>query len=410
MIIARMCTVAAISLGLILCSCRPRSSETANVGRSPEESTDKSNDAGKSDCDTLARSGYPKPELLDIGPRLHKEGRPAQWKAQSMYLGNSCFRARIGPSIYQDKKDEQPDFYSIDIEAEHVTMDKKFWLVYFQRDLTIDELPEHFLERKISEIVSFDEKMRVVTFEIGKNKFEYRLPKLPPIIPPDQGKPSPPPEWVSKGISAIRAVELAKPLALAWRPSSKLVDVVSNAFVGEITLGGATPPLPRRVPAIAMLTEPQKLGFQIKELDPSEQTIPPLPIVLSWLVVYREGGESRTFQVAADGTVALDTLPLIANVGESLIRNLKVDSDEAVRLAHKLGATGRAGYFRLTMQTINGSPVPTWTLPLRLPDGQFFVVRGDTGEIVSSSPTDTGAPCREACCPLKLFLCTPVGK
>ena len=136
----------------------------------------------RAECETRAASPEPRHEQLDIGPTLHKFGRPASWKSQHMFLGNTCFQASIGPTIYQDETDQDPDYYSIDVEARHVRRlrseeSKESWLVYFSRDFKIQDLPESFLERKIDEVVSFDEKTNVVTFEIGKNKYTYQIPK-----------------------------------------------------------------------------------------------------------------------------------------------------------------------------------------------------------------------------------------
>jgi hypothetical protein len=110
---------------------------------------------------------------FDIGPSLHQMGRPALWHSQSMALGDTGFVAHVGPTVYENKDDREPDYYSIDVEkAEGVN-----WQVYFERDLRIDELPEGFDSRPINEIVSYDSTTRKVTFAVGAKRFEYRLPE-----------------------------------------------------------------------------------------------------------------------------------------------------------------------------------------------------------------------------------------
>lgn len=137
--------------------------------------------AKKAECERRPANTEPKSAQLDVGPTLHKLGRPASWKSQNIFLGDTCFKASIGPSTYQDETDQEPDYYSIDVEARHVgkTMGEKpeqYWLVYFRRDLEMQELPERFLERKIDDVISFNEETNVVTFEIGKNKYAYQIP------------------------------------------------------------------------------------------------------------------------------------------------------------------------------------------------------------------------------------------
>jgi len=136
----------------------------------------------RSECEKRVPMDEPKQEQLDVGPSLHQRGHPASWKNHNLFLGNTCFKASVGPSIYQDETDQIPDYYSINIEARHVgklrgERPEEYWMVYFQRDFKIQELPERFLERKIEEIVSFNEKTKLVTFVVGKNKYVYQLPK-----------------------------------------------------------------------------------------------------------------------------------------------------------------------------------------------------------------------------------------
>jgi hypothetical protein len=130
----------------------------------------------------LPRSPF---EVFDIGPRMHEMGRPAKWKSQRMYLGNTCYVASIGPSVYQDEKDSVPDYYTIDVELRLVEKRadgsiSESWLVIYQRDFAISDMPQGFLDKKISEVVSYQEQSNAVIFSIGTRKYEYILPKTMP--------------------------------------------------------------------------------------------------------------------------------------------------------------------------------------------------------------------------------------
>jgi hypothetical protein len=103
-----------------------------------------------------------------IGPRLHQMRRAAVWKTAQLPLGQTGFVAFVGPSVYQDRANGTPDYYTIDVERDGS--------IRFLRDLSIAELPEGFLTKPIGEIVSFDEQSRLVTFQIGDRKFCYQLP------------------------------------------------------------------------------------------------------------------------------------------------------------------------------------------------------------------------------------------
>jgi hypothetical protein len=89
-----------------------------------------------------------------------------------MRLGDTGFKAAAGPHRYQDEDDEDWDYYSIDVEKP----DGDSFYVYFQRDFRISEIPESLLNMKVQDIATFDEESRVVTFDIGDNKFTYKLP------------------------------------------------------------------------------------------------------------------------------------------------------------------------------------------------------------------------------------------
>jgi len=108
----------------------------------------------------------------DMGKSLHKFGRPARWQASHMWLGDSGFKAAAGPHRYEDEDDKEWDYYSIDVEKP----DGDSFYVYFQRDFHISEIPDSLLGMKVQDIAEYDEKSRMVTFEIGEKTFTYELP------------------------------------------------------------------------------------------------------------------------------------------------------------------------------------------------------------------------------------------
>lgn len=109
----------------------------------------------------------------DIGPRLHEFGRPALLKLEFISLGSTGFKASIGPGIYQDEDNNVPDYYCIDVEKQH----GNDWYVYFQRQIKIEDLPNDFINKKISEVVELNKNANHVVFKIGNNKYEYTLSK-----------------------------------------------------------------------------------------------------------------------------------------------------------------------------------------------------------------------------------------
>jgi hypothetical protein len=115
------------------------------------------------------KSSQPRP---DIGPQLHQMGRPSVWRSQQLPLGDTGYVATVGPAFYQDDGDNNPDYYSIDVERR----DGPAWHVHFQRDFGMDEIPASLIGKNIADIVSFDERTRRVIFRIGDRQERYRLP------------------------------------------------------------------------------------------------------------------------------------------------------------------------------------------------------------------------------------------
>ena len=112
--------------------------------------------------------------ITDIGPRLHVDGKSAQWDARSLKLGKSGFTAHAGFTCYTNPNDGA-GHYSIDVEYVMANSSR----VCFQRDIALLDLPKHFNGNDLAAILSFDEANRVVRFLIGTVEYKYTLP-IPP--------------------------------------------------------------------------------------------------------------------------------------------------------------------------------------------------------------------------------------
>jgi len=110
----------------------------------------------------------------DIGPEIHVFGRPCLWKSSRVQIGKTNYVASVGPNIYQDESDQEPDFYTIDIEKRHLFSNN--WGIYFERNFEIGQIPKDLLYEDASKIIEYHDKERLVVFTIGKNRYEYTLP------------------------------------------------------------------------------------------------------------------------------------------------------------------------------------------------------------------------------------------
>ena len=110
----------------------------------------------------------------DLGETSHVRDflRPSVGFPTSMPLGETGFRAYAGPSRFQDETNEDWDYYSISVQKQF----GKASYVFFQREFKMNEIPADLVDRKVQDIVTFDEKSRVVTFTLGNRNQTYKLP------------------------------------------------------------------------------------------------------------------------------------------------------------------------------------------------------------------------------------------
>ncbi len=104
------------------------------------------------------------------GPEVQPTVRVSLWDCQSEPLGSSGYIAQVG-AVYPEDSKNVPSHYSIDVEKADGNGSK----VYFRRDFRIADVPAGILNMKISQIVSYDERSRTVTFQVGNRREGYRL-------------------------------------------------------------------------------------------------------------------------------------------------------------------------------------------------------------------------------------------
>ncbi|MBV6440363.1 MAG: hypothetical protein DYG98_12995 [Haliscomenobacteraceae bacterium CHB4] len=99
-----------------------------------------------------------------------------EWKTKGfMELGKTDFQAVAGVVVFANVEFQDSNYYSINVQKRFI--DNKGFLVYFQRDLPLEWIPKELLGKETKEIVTFDEKMRKVIFDLGERQFVYILPK-----------------------------------------------------------------------------------------------------------------------------------------------------------------------------------------------------------------------------------------
>ena len=109
---------------------------------------------------------------LDVGTTVCESDRPIEFDVSSTKLGSTGFEAHAGPAIYMDENNTDPDVYSISVDYS-----TEFGSVIgFAREFLPSQLPAGFIDRDVTEIVTFDESTRTVSFAIGESSFRYNLP------------------------------------------------------------------------------------------------------------------------------------------------------------------------------------------------------------------------------------------
>ncbi len=132
------------------------------------------------ECESRPLRNRNKFTVFDYGEGVYVFGRPAEWYSKDKFLGDTCYRASIGPNVYRDEDNEKPDFYRISVHVKVSSTDATgghSLLTLFLREFEIDDLQEDFLYKTVHEVVTYDPVTNRVTFNIGNKEYEYRLPQ-----------------------------------------------------------------------------------------------------------------------------------------------------------------------------------------------------------------------------------------
>ena len=89
------------------------------------------------------------------------------WQAQYLNLGDTGFQAAVGPWGTKNQV-----YYSVSVEKKIPAGSS----IYFEAKLSIAGLPKGFTKKPIGEVVKFDARTGWVTFDLGDQQVQYRIP------------------------------------------------------------------------------------------------------------------------------------------------------------------------------------------------------------------------------------------
>jgi len=129
--------------------------------------------------------------VSDIGDSLHPTGKPATGVGRQLYLGKTCILASISTTVYTAPEDQLNNHYTISIQVPQADSrcvgeakpnfcnnNPISYLVIFSRDFRAEEVGQSFRQKRMEDIINFDEKTKLVVFEVGSKKYEYQLSNL----------------------------------------------------------------------------------------------------------------------------------------------------------------------------------------------------------------------------------------
>ena len=100
-----------------------------------------------------------------------ESGKRANWSYSSIPILNGKYKVGVGPYKFTEPDDGVYDYYSIDIEEPK----GKTSYVISQKRFALNYVSESIISTKAKDIVSFNENTKVVTFDLGKSVFKYKL-------------------------------------------------------------------------------------------------------------------------------------------------------------------------------------------------------------------------------------------
>jgi hypothetical protein len=97
----------------------------------------------------------------------------AVWHTKSMAIADTGYTAFVGPWVYEGEKDRSPDRYSLSVEVPIPNGSRPLYHI----DLRADVLPLGFVDKPIEDIVVYDPKTRLISFNVGDRLYGFRLPE-----------------------------------------------------------------------------------------------------------------------------------------------------------------------------------------------------------------------------------------
>jgi uncharacterized protein YutE (UPF0331/DUF86 family) len=105
-----------------------------------------------------------------VGFKPIKHNRQANfWSYSSVHLANTGLTAGVGP--WSGSSADGYAYYGVDIELPSATGSKTVTELL----IGLDYVAPEFLLKKAHEVVDYDAKLKVVTFNLGKNAFKYQI-------------------------------------------------------------------------------------------------------------------------------------------------------------------------------------------------------------------------------------------
>lgn len=121
--------------------------------------------------------------------------RIIEWKPTRMNLEIKKCIATAGPCFFENSNNEFA-YYSISIEYK---IKSGITHILFLRDIPISKVSKETIKKHVKDIVSFNNKTRVVHFDLGKSSYKYKIPLM--LDQPFEGEyiieevPPPPPGY-----------------------------------------------------------------------------------------------------------------------------------------------------------------------------------------------------------------------
>ena len=103
-------------------------------------------------------------------------GRPTYRSCALTTSLTGRWEAGFSEGYFSDVPDEETDFFEVTIE---LPGDGGNTLVPFEAAFALSDLPADILDRPMEELVSYDEKSKTVTFDLGTATISTQIPQIP---------------------------------------------------------------------------------------------------------------------------------------------------------------------------------------------------------------------------------------